>query len=166
MDVKKKIIHLKIRRFDLSENPEIVKKTVELPDFIDCTSMKSDLGKICGLSADKVIKIRNTDEALIPISFLVDSSDTTFFIDIANISYDGKNETQLLRDAYVDSVQQKIKTLESRVTQSELLLPQLEWRRQAYLEETINALMNKVVFLNRRVDELLPQYKSKITETM
>lgn len=161
MDSKKRIIHLKIRRYDLSDNPQIVKKTVELQDFIDYNAMKTDLRKICGINGDKVMKIRNEDGVLIPISFLLDSNDSTF-IDIANVSYTGKNETQLLQDAYVDAVQQKIKSLESRVTQSEFLLPQLEWRRQAYMEETISALMNKVVFLNRRFDQLLPQYKSKL----
>lgn len=165
MDTKKKIVTLKIRRYDLSDNPEIIQKNVELSHFIDYNTMKSDLRKICGINGEKVIKIRNEDGVLIPISFLVDSNETTFIIDVANVSYTGKNDTNLLQDAYVDAVQQKIKSLESRVTQSEFLLPQLEWRRQAYMEETVSALMNKVLFLNRRFDELLPEHKSKLTET-
>lgn len=166
MDLHKKIIHLKIRRFDQSDNPQIIKKSIELPDFISYKLLKTDLRRLCGISEDKVMKIRNEDGVLIPISFLVESSNKTFLIDIANISYVSKNESKLLQDAYVDAVQQKIQILESRVTQSELLLPQLEWRRQAYMEETINALTNKVGFLNRRFDVLLPQYKSKLTETI
>lgn len=162
MDSNKRIIHLKIRRYDLSDNPEIIKKTVELQDF-DYNGMKNDLRKICGIDGDKVMKIRNNDGVLIPISFLLDSDSS--FIDIANVSYTGKSETKLLQDAYVDAVHQKIKSLESRVTQSEFLLPQLEWRRQAYMEETISALMNKVVFLNRRFDLLLPRYKSNTEES-
>lgn len=165
MDIKKKIINLKIRRYDLSDNPEIIHKSLELPHFIDYNTMKTNLRSICGIEGEKVIKIRNEDGILIPISFFVDSSDSTFIIDVANVSYTDKNQTNSLQDAYVDAVQQKIKTLESRISQSEFLLPQLEWRRQAYMEETVSALMNKVVFLNRRFDELLPQHKSKLAET-
>lgn len=166
MDLKKKVIHLNIRRYDISDNPEMVKKSIELPEFINYNLLKADLRKLCGLNDDKVMKIRNEDGVLIPISFLVDSNDTTFLIDVANVNYTGKTEAKLLQDAYVDAVQQKIQILESRVTQSELLLPQLEWRRQAYMEESINALMNKVVFLNKRFDQLHPPYKNKLTETI
>lgn len=164
MDAKKRVIHLNIRRYDLSDNPEILKKTVELSDFIDYNTMKTDLRKICGLNGDQVVKIRNDDGVLIPISFLMESDEKSFFIDVANVSYTG-SETKLLQDAYVDAVQQKIKTLESRISQSECILPQLEWRRQAYMEETISGLMNKVLFLNRRFDELLPLQKSKLTQS-
>lgn len=164
MDIKKKVINLKIRRYDLSDSLEIIHKSIELPHFIEYNTMKTDLRKICGIEGDKIIKIRNEDGILIPIPFLIDSNDSTFIIDVANVSYTGKNETNLLQDAYVDAVQQKIKSLESRITQSEFLLPQLEWRRQAYMEETVNALMNKVVFLNRRFDELRPQHKNELTE--
>lgn len=166
MDLRKKIIEFKIRRYDQSDNPDIVKKTIELPDFLDYNTLKADLIKMCDVNEDKVIKIRNKDEVLVPISFLIDSTDTMFIIDIANVSYGGRSETKLLQDAYVDAVQQKIRSLESRVTQSEFLLPQLEWRRQAYMEETISGLMNKVVFLNRRFDELLLQHKNKAEDTV
>lgn len=162
MDSRNKLINLKIRRYDLSQTPEIVHKTVELPGFADYNSLKMDLIKMFQITEDKVIKIRNKEEVLIPISFLIESLDSTFFVDIANISCGGKNETKLLQDAYVDALQQKINSLESRVSQSELLVPQLEWKKQAYMEETINALMNKVQFLNKRYDELLPQYRNKM----
>nr|XP_023028881.1 uncharacterized protein LOC111517057 [Leptinotarsa decemlineata] len=114
------------------------------------------------------MKIRNEKCAHIPVCFLADPSfpDENFFIDITNISYVDKNSASLLQDAYVDSVRQKIRTLESRIAQSELLLPQLEWRRQAYMEETVNGLSGKVAFLNRRFDELLPQCRMKQPETM
>lgn len=71
----------------------------------------------------------------------------------------------LLQDAYVDAIHHKVKTIESRIAQAELLLPQLEWRRQSYMEEVVNGLSSKVSFLNRRFDELLPQFMSKIPET-
>ncbi|VEN54897.1 unnamed protein product [Callosobruchus maculatus] len=89
------------------------------------------------------------------------SSFSTFYIDVTNISYVDKQSASLLQDAYIDAVKQKIRTLESRIGQSETLLPQLEWRRQAYMEDTVNGLLNKVAFLNRRFDELLPQYMAK-----
>lgn len=71
----------------------------------------------------------------------------------------GKSANSLLQDAYVDAVCNKVKSLESRIAQAELLLPQLEWRRQAYMEDTVSGLLNKVQFLNRRFDELSPKYK-------
>lgn len=85
---------------------------------------------------------------------------------IVFLQFADKNCASLLQDAYVDAVKQKIRTLESRIAQSELLLPQLEWRRQAYMEDTVSALTNKVAFLNRRFDELLPQFRAKFPETI
>lgn len=72
----------------------------------------------------------------------------------------GKNSNSILQDAYIDSVCNKVKSLESRIAQTELLLPQLEWRRQSYMEDTVSALLNKMQFLNRRFDELYPRYKA------
>lgn len=63
----------------------------------------------------------------------------------------------------MDAVRQEVKNLESRISQTEFVLPQLEWRRQAYMEDTVNGLLSKVAFLNRRFDELAPpQFKSKL----
>ncbi|KAG5888523.1 hypothetical protein JTB14_009575 [Gonioctena quinquepunctata] len=169
MEFKKRVVHLKIRKYDVSaENPEVIKKSLEIAPYTDANVIKSELQRICNVNDEKVMKIRNETGAHIPISFLADPniSEKDFFIDITNISYVDKNSANLLQDAYVDSVRQKIRTLESRVAQSELLLPQLEWRRQAYMEETVNGLFSKVAFLNRRFDELLPQFGPKHPETM
>lgn len=76
-----------------------------------------------------------------------------------------KATASLLQDAYIDSVCQKLRNMESRIVKAELLLPQLEWRRQAHMEETVNNLSSRVSFLNRRVDELLPaQWRSKMPQ--
>ncbi|XP_072391334.1 uncharacterized protein [Diabrotica undecimpunctata] len=169
MEFKKRTVHLKIKYFDSSEEtPEIVKKTIEILPHTDGNILKSELYKICNVNREKVMKIRNGEGALVPISFLADPNvpDRYFQIDITNISYVDRPAASLLQDAYVDAVQQKIRTLESRIAQSELLLPQLEWRRQAYMEDTVNGLMYKVGFLNRRFDELLPQFSAKHPETM
>ncbi|XP_018574301.1 uncharacterized protein LOC108913251 [Anoplophora glabripennis] len=162
----RRTIHLNIRRYDLSENPDVLKKTIELSSYIDCNNLKGELQKLFDINDEKVIKIRNKDGVLVPISFLLDSKDNSFFIDITKVSYIDKNCASLLQDAYVDAVKQKIRTLESRIAQSELLLPQLEWRRQAYMEDTVSALTNKVAFLNRRFDELSPQFRAKFPETI
>lgn len=66
----------------------------------------------------------------------------------------------------MDAVRQKIRTLESRIAQSELVLPHLEWRRQAYMEDILNASLNKMIFLNKRFDELAPQFGAKPPVTM
>ncbi|KAJ8921620.1 hypothetical protein NQ315_010529 [Exocentrus adspersus] len=172
MDFRRKTVHLRIRRYDLCENPNIQEKTIELSPYTDCSNLKGELQKLFGINDEKVIKIRNNDEVLVPVSFLLESKDWYvsishfFFIDVTNISYIDKNCASLLQDAYVDAVKQKIRTLESRIAQSELLLPQLEWRRQAYMEDTVCALTNKVAFLNRRFDELLPQFTAKFPETI
>ncbi|KAJ8934417.1 hypothetical protein NQ314_013458 [Rhamnusium bicolor] len=187
MEFNKRIIQLRIRRYDLSgthyslvyivvyfphysyisDNPDIIKKTIELNhSCTDYNIIKAEIQKLCGINNEKVMKIRNRDGILVPISFLTDSNENSFFLDITNISYIDKTTASLLQDAYVDAVRQKIRTLESRVAQSELLMPQLEWRRQAYMEDTVNALTNKVGFLNRRFDELLPQFRSKFPETI
>ncbi|KAJ8933895.1 hypothetical protein NQ318_001688 [Aromia moschata] len=166
MDYKKRTIHLRIRRYDLYENPDIIKKTIELPLYLDYNSLKNEIKNLCSITDEKVFKIRNRDEVLVPVSFLIDWDDDSFFIDVTNVSYVDKRAASLLQGAYVDAVRQKIRTLESRIAQSELLVPQLEWRRQAYMEDTVHALTNKVAFLNRRFDELLPQFRAKFPETI
>ncbi|CAH1173726.1 unnamed protein product [Phaedon cochleariae] len=169
MEFKKRTIYLKIRRSDMSaENHPVTKKTFEIAPHTDASVIKNELQRICNIGNDRVMKIRNKDGDLVPISFLADPSisETHFLIDVAMVSYVDKKNANLLQDAYVDAVQQKINSLESRIAQSELLLPQLEWRRQAYMEDTVNGLLNKVAFLNRRFDELLPQITAKDPETM
>ncbi|XP_057668621.1 uncharacterized protein LOC130901334 [Diorhabda carinulata] len=169
MEFKKRTIYLTIRYLDDStDNPNTVKKIIEVSPHTDPNNLKTELYKICNISNEKVMKIRNGEGDLVPISFLADPDipDKYFQLDITNVSYIDRPAASLLQDAYVDAVQQKIRTLESRIAQSELLLPQLEWRRQAYMEDTVNGLLYKVGFLNRRFDELLPQCRPKHTETM
>lgn len=78
-----------------------------------------------------------------------------------------KNATALLQDAYLDAVRKNIRSMECRVTQAELLIPQLQYRRQAHMEQTVNSMSSRVAFLNRRIDELMPpQWKAKMPMTI
>jgi hypothetical protein len=187
MEANKVTVRCKIRRYDnsgennkygeLSRNisflglPEITEKTVELNTASEYNDLKREIQNICQISPEdnKVIKLRRDDEVLVPLSFLLESTDPDkyFYIDICKINYANKATASLLQDAYIDSVCQKLRNMESRIVKAELLLPQLEWRRQAHMEETVNSLSNRVSFLNRRVDELLPaQWRSKMPQPM
>lgn len=64
-----------IIRYFFEENPEVSKKTLELSPYIDCNNLKRDLQKLFDINDGKVIKIRNRDEVLVPISFLLESKD-------------------------------------------------------------------------------------------
>lgn len=67
---------------------------------------------------------------------------------------------------YLDAVRKSLSGMENRVSQAEKLIPQLQWRRQAHMEQTVSTLSSRVAFLNRRVDELTPpQWKSKMPQT-
>lgn len=78
-----------------------------------------------------------------------------------------KNNTNLLQDAYLDAIRLKIASMESRIAQAELLIPQLQWRRQAHMDDTVNTLSYRVSFLNRRIDELVPEeWKLKMPRKM
>ncbi|ERL86437.1 uncharacterized protein LOC109540816 [Dendroctonus ponderosae] len=161
MEFSKRTIPLKIRRYDLSDNPETTEKDLIVYPSMDYKAIKAELFKMCEAYPDKqVLKLRNPKNCLIPISFLVENEEPYFIVDVAAISCFGNNSNSLLQDAYVDSVCNRVKFLESRVAQAELLLPQLEWRRQSYMEDTVSGLLNKVQFLNRRFDELYPKYKA------
>lgn len=73
----------------------------------------------------------------------------------------------LLQDAYLDAIRQKIASMESRINQAELLVPQLQWRRQAHMDDTVSMLSYRVSFLNRRIDELVPEeWKTKMPRKM
>ena len=46
-------------------------------------------------------------------------------------------------------------------------MPQLQLRRQAHMEETVQNMSTRVAFLNKRVDDLTPpQWKSKMPVTI
>lgn len=77
-----------------------------------------------------------------------------------------KDSTTLFQDAYLDAIRNNLRSMESRVTQAELLIPQLQWRRQAHMEHTVNTMSSRMAFLNKRIDELTPpQWKSKMPQT-
>ncbi|XP_066253754.1 uncharacterized protein [Euwallacea similis] len=161
MDFSTRTINLKIKHFDYSADPGTIDKTLVIYPNMDYKAINKELFNVCEASPEKqVLKIRNGQNVLIPVSFLVENEEPYYIIDVATISCFSVNTTSLLQDAYVDSVCNKVKTLESRIAQTELLMPQLEWRKQSYMEDTVSALLNKVQFLNRRFDELYPKYKA------
>ncbi|XP_050313211.1 uncharacterized protein LOC126748196 [Anthonomus grandis grandis] len=164
MDFTKKEIKLKIRHFDLSEDPEPIDKILTIHSDMDYKLIEAELFKICEATPERhVLKIRNPQNCLIPISFLVEEDDPYFVIDVATISYfagtTDKNTKTPLQDAYIECVGNKIKSLESRISKAELYLPELEYKREAHMEDTVSALLNKMQFLNRRYDELHPNHK-------
>ncbi|KAL1490994.1 hypothetical protein ABEB36_011657 [Hypothenemus hampei] len=162
MEFSNKMISLKIKHFDLSDDPPIINKTMTIYPSMDYKAINAELFKLCESCPDKtVLKIRNNQNQLIPISFLIENSEPFYVIDVATIICFSKNSNSLLQDAYVDSVCNKVKSLESRIAQAEMLLPQMEWRRQSYMEDTLSALLNKIQFLNRRFDELYPKYQAR-----
>lgn len=72
----------------------------------------------------------------------------------------------LLQDVYANAVRRNLSGMENRILQAEKLIPQLQWRRQTHMEETVNTLSTRVAFLNRRVDELTPaEWKAKMPQT-
>lgn len=85
-----------------------------------------------------------------------------------NLNYTFLAKTTVnLQDAYLDAVRQKLHNIESRITQAELLIPQIQLERQAHMEQTVHNMSTRVAFLNRRIDELMPpQWKSKMPVTI
>nr|XP_022903785.1 uncharacterized protein LOC111416074 [Onthophagus taurus] len=174
MSFNKVDVYIYLKRFDFSENPTAEFKRIQLNKDLEYTKLKQELENLLeiDLSEKKVIKIRNKDGVLIPLGDLQKGNDfdNPFYVEILNIHHTvplAKNNANLLQDAYLDAIRQKIKSMESRVSQAELLIPQLQWRRQAHMDETVNTLSNRVAFLNRRIDELTPvEWKSKIPETI
>ncbi|KAK5650263.1 hypothetical protein RI129_001292 [Pyrocoelia pectoralis] len=163
-------INIKIRRFDLNENPEFEVNQMDINPQLDYDGLKQHLYSYFGLNEDddKVIKIRNHNLVLVPLTNLTEanSSDNFFVIDVAKIQ-DTTRSTANLQDAYLDAVRQKIKNMESRVAKVESLMPQIQLRRQAHMEETVQNMSTRVAFLNKRIDDLTPpQWKSKMPVTI
>lgn len=72
----------------------------------------------------------------------------------------------VVQDVYLNAIRKNLTGMENRVSQAEKLIPQLQWRRQTHMEQTVNSLSTKVTFLNRRIDELTPtQWKTKMPQT-
>ncbi|XP_031332791.1 uncharacterized protein LOC116163755 isoform X2 [Photinus pyralis] len=152
------------------DKPEFEVKQIDINPNLDYNSLRQFLYSYFGLKEedDKVIKIRNQNLILVPLTNLteVNSSDNFFIIDIAKIQ-DTTRSTVNLQDAYLDAVRQKIKNMESRVAKVESLMPQIQLRRQAHMEETVQNMSTRVAFLNKRIDDLTPpQWKSKMPVTI
>lgn len=73
------------------DNPEIEPKTVQLNIDLDYNHLKSQLKKLCDVDENdnKVIKIRDKDLVLIPLSNLLEGNteDNRFVVDITRVSY-------------------------------------------------------------------------------
>ncbi|KAK9751310.1 hypothetical protein QE152_g5078 [Popillia japonica] len=163
--------HLHVRRYDQTENPRPKYVCVELEKEVDYQTLKKEMDAYFGITKDdkKVIKIRNKDGVLIPMMEILKGNDinSPFIIDISRIHHSTKNNVNLLQDAYLDAIRQKIASMESRINQAELLVPQLQWRRQAHMDDTVSMLSYRVSFLNRRIDELVPEeWKTKMPRKM
>lgn len=60
---------------------------------MDYKAIKAELFKMCEAYPDKqVLKLRNPNNCLIPISFLVENEEPYFIVDVAAISCFGKNQ--------------------------------------------------------------------------
>lgn len=57
--------------------PDITEKTVEFNIDSEYNVLKKEIQNICNISPDdnKVIKLRTDDEVLVPLSFLLESTD-------------------------------------------------------------------------------------------
>ncbi|CAH2002049.1 unnamed protein product [Acanthoscelides obtectus] len=73
MELKNRFIHLKIRRYDISEKPEVIKKSLKIASEATLADLKKELQDLCGITGDKVIKVRYPDNTLIPMLFLLQS---------------------------------------------------------------------------------------------
>lgn len=152
-------LKLNIRRFDLSENPLIEKTTIECQPQITYGDLKSKVMNACNLNSSefKIIKLRNSEHIMIPYSMMFDNVEDSYFVDVTNVNQAHNPGMSFLQDTYISSVHSKLNNMESRIQQAEKVLPQLECKRHTHLEETVSNLSNKVLFLNRRFDEILPQ---------
>ncbi|KRT80251.1 hypothetical protein AMK59_6505, partial [Oryctes borbonicus] len=130
--------HINIRRFDRTENPKPEYACIELDKDINYQALKREMDEYFGITKEdkKVIKIRNKDGVLIPMTEILKGNDINnpFIIDISRIHHSTKNNANLLQDAYLDAIRQKIASMESRINQAELLVPQLQWRRRAHMD--------------------------------
>ncbi|KAF2884897.1 hypothetical protein ILUMI_21268 [Ignelater luminosus] len=163
-------VYVKIRRFDLKDKPEFESKHLEINPKLDYNSLKNEVRCLFGVAEDdeKVIKLRNKDCILIPLMNLLEgnSPENYYIVDVSKIQHTAKT-TVNLQDAYLDAVRQKLHNIESRITQAEVLIPQIQLERQAHMEQTVHNMSTRVAFLNRRIDELMPpQWKSKMPVTI
>ncbi|XP_044765945.1 uncharacterized protein LOC123322155 [Coccinella septempunctata] len=162
-------LKINIRRFDFSNNPPVEKANIECDPDISYTELKRKIMDACKLivSEHKIIKLRNSELVLIPYSMMLENEKDTYFVDVTNVSQAHDTGMNLLQDAYINSVYCKLNNMESRIQQAEKLLPQLECIQRTHLEETVSHLSSKVLFLNRRFDEILPlQWPPKTPYTM
>lgn len=68
-----------------------------------------------------------------------------------------------MNSVYMDAMRSKLRSMESRISQAESMIPHLQWQRQSLVEHTANILGSRLAFLDRRIDELVPpQWNEKL----
>ncbi|XP_018325405.1 uncharacterized protein LOC108737188 [Agrilus planipennis] len=163
---KAMMVSVNVRRYDLIENPSITFAELELNETMDYNLIKGEIKKQLNISDELTIKVRNGRNVLLPLSNLIqgsNSSNGSFFLDILKIHHNVPTVKRSihLQDAYLDAIKQKVHSVESRLAHAEQLVPQLRWHHQTRIEETVHNLSTKVSFLDRRIDELMPaQWKT------
>lgn len=177
-----------INNHNFTDDPIVEEKSIEFSKSSDYNTIKSKIQEASDISEmdGKVMKIRNQDYALIPPTYMLDDQNncSDFIVDISKISCSCKfwqldsskfhfcfiaaiTRATAVQDAYLNAIRKNLTNMEGRVSQAERLIPQLQWRRQAHMEQTVNSMATRVAFLNRRIDELIPpQWKSKMPQTM
>ncbi|PSN36801.1 hypothetical protein C0J52_19386 [Blattella germanica] len=156
-----------VRRYDeLDSNMGKVSESQPLPITLQqdssFASIKSQVKTWLGISEkhEVVMKLRRIDGTLMPFSSLLCGSTQAepFILEIARVHQNTPASPRTpFSPSYIETVQSKLKYLEQRVEQVESSIPKLQSQRQASIEQTINQLGTKVHFLDKRLDELVPQ---------
>ncbi|XP_015597600.1 uncharacterized protein LOC107268890 [Cephus cinctus] len=113
----------------------------------------------------RVLKIRNYDNKLIPLSALLNGSkqEKPFIIDVVRVHQFCPAKKRSVPPGYIEAIKSKLGDLEKRVILAENSFPVVTSSHIQALEAEAFQLANCVSFLDRRLDELAPaHWKSQI----
>lgn len=133
--------------------------------------IKSEIKHCLGLPQDglEVIKVRNKDGTLITLSSLLqgNSASNPYFLDVTRIHQNTPASPRLaFSPTYIETVKNRLDSLEKRVSCVESLVPELRTRRLATIDRTMQQLSSKVNFLDKRLEELTPmEWKAHFPQT-
>ncbi|XP_046994785.1 uncharacterized protein LOC124606773 [Schistocerca americana] len=133
--------------------------------------IKTEIKNCLGLPQDgfEVIKLRNKDGTLITLSTLLqgNSASNPYYLDIARIHQNTPASPRVaFSPTYIETVKNKLDSLEKRVSCVESLVPELRTHRLATIDRTMQQLSSKVNFLDKRLEELAPmEWKAHFPHT-
>ncbi|XP_051919395.1 uncharacterized protein si:zfos-1056e6.1 isoform X1 [Hippocampus zosterae] len=144
-----------LRRLDKNDDRVVALREVSIPQAVDTSSIIQIIASSFNLnSSDVVFKIRNQRGCLIPLnsSIPANSKHTPYLLEVAKIfQHVHPNPKSIPMTVINKTMKTRLHSVDKRIQRLEELLPQIKLRRSEKLNQEIECLNQKLMFLHKRM---------------